>query len=154
MEDHQTLPPRVRSKKRLRDVPKVYYHEKCGAATGMPEEIIRTYLVNPWFYNNYTFCCGCNRYLHQKNFYWTETGENLHDYSLRLRRESPLRTKVAHYATGPLGLSVLGALVGLIIGVGDGKAGLGMALGLACGFLAGVAIGRFLHLMLIKMSIA
>jgi hypothetical protein len=48
MKDHVTVHPTGRFKGSLRGVPQVYRHPKCGVATKMPEEIIRSYLVNPF----------------------------------------------------------------------------------------------------------
>jgi hypothetical protein len=53
----------------------------------MPEEIIRSYLADPFLYNDYTFCTGCGNYPHQSEFHWADTGENLHAYNRRLRIE-------------------------------------------------------------------
>ena len=87
MEEHITLPPEQRTPASLDGVPSVYYHQKCGKCTGMPVEIIRSYLVNPFLYNSYTFCCGCGTYIHQRELTWVETGESLDDYFNRLKKE-------------------------------------------------------------------
>ncbi len=58
MVEHITLPPDERLELDLTGVPRWYYHEKCGRTTGMPEEIIRSYLVNPFLYNGRTFLRG------------------------------------------------------------------------------------------------
>lgn len=55
--------------------------------TTMPEEIVRTYLVNPFIYGDATFCCGCSRYVNSWELIWPETGENVHSYMTRLRRD-------------------------------------------------------------------
>lgn len=118
MEDHITLPAEERATGSLDGVPRVYQHEDCGVATGMPEEIIRSYLKNPWLYSNYTFCCGCGDYFDEKEFFWTETGENLAAYKKRLKaraikrgmRPPTSQWKLALYALivcGVLGLFVL-----------------------------------------------
>ena len=85
MHGHITLKEDQRYTDSLEDIPQVYYHPKCGESTCMPEEIIRSYLVNPTMYNEFTFCCGCNDYVHRKEVYWTETGECLEDYFENLR---------------------------------------------------------------------
>ena len=54
--EYATLPPEERDEGSLAGVPMVYVHTKCGAATGMPEEIIRSYLVNPFLYSGGSFC--------------------------------------------------------------------------------------------------
>ena len=56
----------------------------------MPEEIIETYLTNPWFYlSDKTFCTGCGTHVRQGECTWEETGENLQTYSDRLRAACP-----------------------------------------------------------------
>ncbi len=89
MEDHITVAPELRTERSIEDEPKVYYHAKCGQCTGMPEEIIRSYLINPFLYSSRTFCCGCKNYISQSEVIWTETGERLDDYFQRLQQEAP-----------------------------------------------------------------
>jgi hypothetical protein len=62
--EHVTLPPEEREQGVLDNVPRVYVHGRCGAATVMPDEIIRSYLKNPWLYlADSTFCTGCYTYV-------------------------------------------------------------------------------------------
>jgi hypothetical protein len=98
--DYATLRPEQRDKDELRGVPQVYMHLKCRTGTGMPEEIIRTYLVDPWFYNSdRTFCCGCSTHVPLSECVWTETGENVQQYMNKLRaaydRSAKLREGIA-----------------------------------------------------------
>jgi hypothetical protein len=51
----------------------------------MPEEIVRSYLVNPFLYNSRTFCCGCNNYVESRELIWRETGESLEAYRKNLQ---------------------------------------------------------------------
>jgi hypothetical protein len=54
-------------------VPSVYVHRKCGVTTGMPEEIVRSYLRNPYMYlADATFCCGCGTHVPFRECTWTE----------------------------------------------------------------------------------
>lgn len=87
MTAHVTLAPEQRYEGDLQNEPRWYRHETCGAITGMPEEIIRSYLVDPFLYSDSTFCTGCGKYLHMSQFHWVETGENLLAYNRRLRIE-------------------------------------------------------------------
>ena len=87
MTDHITQPADQREEGSLGDVPQVYQHPACGRATGMPEEIIRSYLANPFLYSDKSFCTGCGDYVDCRELYWVETGESLHDYNGRLRSE-------------------------------------------------------------------
>lgn len=89
--DYATLPPEQRgSSVDFATAPHWYRHLKCGEVTGMPEEIIQTYLANPWFYlSDKTFCTGCGKHVRQRECVWEETGENLQTYSDRLRAAKP-----------------------------------------------------------------
>ncbi len=89
--DYATLPPEERvDEAALAAAPKWYQHLKCGAVTGMPEEIIRTYLANPWFYTaDETYCGGCQTHVPKRECVWEETAETLQDYTNRLRAARP-----------------------------------------------------------------
>ncbi len=87
MTDHITVQPTNRYQGSLDGIPRGYVHPLCGVATGMPEEIIRSYLANPFLYNNNSFCCGCNTYICQDQLFWTETGESLDGYFRQLQEE-------------------------------------------------------------------
>lgn len=88
--EYATLPPEEREEGDLADVPTVYVHVKCGAATGMPDEIVRSYLKNPYLYlADATFCTGCGRHVPFRECEWTETGEDLQTYMNRLRAAKP-----------------------------------------------------------------
>ena len=88
--EYATLPPEEREEGSLEGVPTVYVHRACGAGTGMPEEIVRSYLVNPWLYlADATFCTGCGRHVPFAECEWTETGENLQTYMNQLRAQKP-----------------------------------------------------------------
>lgn len=87
MHEHVTLAPDKRFEGSLTGVPRAYHHAKCGVTTGMPEEIIRTYLVNPLTYGDSSFCCGCGDYIVSSELTWTETGESVMGYMGRLRTD-------------------------------------------------------------------
>lgn len=87
MQDHVTLPPEQRHEGSLEEIPSVYHHQRCGQCTKMPDEIIRSYLKNPFLYNNSTFCAGCGAYFHTQEFRWVDTGETLYDYNQNLQAE-------------------------------------------------------------------
>jgi len=54
----------------------------------MPEEIIRSYLKNPYLYSaDMSFCTGCKTHVPCLELVWTETGENMQVYNDRLRAE-------------------------------------------------------------------
>jgi hypothetical protein len=81
-----SLPPEERDQGSLEGVPRVYVHLGCGGRTIMQEKIIRSYLKNPYMYDDECFCTGCGLHAPDREFVWQETGENLHDYMERLRR--------------------------------------------------------------------
>lgn len=87
MRDHISAPKPERYAGSLDGIPQHYLHPKCGVVTTMPEEIIRTYLVNPLTYSDRSFCCGCNDYVYMNELVWKDTGEVLMNYSGRLRLE-------------------------------------------------------------------
>jgi hypothetical protein len=83
--DYATLPEDERAQGDLDGVPSVYVHGRCGVATRMPEEIIRSYLQNPFLYSANTYCCGCATHVPHRECAWTETGEDLQSYFDGLR---------------------------------------------------------------------
>lgn len=88
--DYATLPEEERRQGSLKGVPRVYRHKKCRTETEMPEEIIRSYLENPYLYlADATFCCGCEKHVPFKECKWTETGQNVQQYMDELREERP-----------------------------------------------------------------
>lgn len=88
--EYVTLPPDERAMGAIDDVPKVYRHQQCGAATEMPEEIIRSYLQDPYLYGaDATFCCGCGKHVPFRECNWVETGEDLQTYTDKLRAAKP-----------------------------------------------------------------
>lgn len=84
--EYVTLPPEERLPGSLDGVPRIYYHHRCGSHTGMPEEIIRSYLQNPYLYfADQSFCGGCHKHIPCRELVWVETGENMQAYNDRLR---------------------------------------------------------------------
>ncbi len=101
MTEHITVHPEGRYQGSLKGVPTAYRHDRCGGVTGMPEEIVRSYLVNPFLYSGGSFCCGCEDYRPYRELFWVETGECLDDYFqklqdqyLREHGEPPPKTRV------------------------------------------------------------
>jgi hypothetical protein len=87
MTDHITVHPKGQYQGSLEGVPRGYRHPRCEVVTGMPEEIIRSYLVNPFLYSGGSFCCGCNDYVPEEELFWDETGQCLADYFRELQEE-------------------------------------------------------------------
>ncbi len=85
--EYVTLHPSGRYQGSLAGVPQVYVHPKCGVGTKMPEEIVRSYLVNPFLYGAGSFCCGCGEHIPEEELFWTETGQNMAEYTRGLREK-------------------------------------------------------------------
>jgi hypothetical protein len=119
----------------LDGVPRIYRHAKCGVETEMPEEVIRSYLADPWMYNDWVWCCGCEDNIRQQDLTWTESSEPLDAYFARLKEsKSPPRSTYS-LIREPLIFGMLGLAIGLF----SGSAGLGAGIGLAFGVLLVVA---------------
>lgn len=114
--EYATLPPEQREEGDLTGVPKVYVHKKCRVATGMPEEIIRSYLKNPYMYMaDATFCCGCGKHVPFRECVWTETGEDLQTYTDKLRAAKPEMKPTGCMAPAAVLLAVgLGSAVAVV----------------------------------------
>ena len=88
--DYITLPPEEREQGDLADAPKIYFHPRCGGYTVMPDEIIRSYLKNPYLYSaNSTYCTGCKKHIPDNEVFWVETGENMRVYMNKLQVAQP-----------------------------------------------------------------
>lgn len=87
MADHITLDPKTRYQGSLEGVPAAYRHDKCDTVTGMPEEIIRSYLADPFLYSENSFCCGCGDYVPMRELFWVETDQSMEDYFLELQNQ-------------------------------------------------------------------
>lgn len=72
----------------------------------MPEEIIRSYLVNPLLYEDSSFCCGCGDYINTARLTWQETGETVMDYMGQLRKD---------YVQRAYGISVADTASGIVV---------------------------------------
>ncbi len=129
--DYVTLPEDQRTEGDLAGVPVVYIHEQCGTGTMMPEEIVRSYLKDPFLYGaNTTFCAGCLKQVPNRECHWDETRENLQDYFDRLRmahsyapresKTSPVRMPSERIEVEPTKSSFSGwtVLVGLAVILG------------------------------------
>lgn len=87
MKDHVTVRPEERFAGDIAKEPKWYVHPRCGGVTGMPEEIIRSYMTDPFLYNESSFCTGCHNYVPTGELYWQETNESLQAASYRRKAE-------------------------------------------------------------------
>ena len=78
----------------------------------MPEEIIRSYLKNPYMYMaDATFCCGCGKHVPFRECKWTETGEDLQTYTDKLRAaKAEMKPKGCLAVIALVGLGLSGAV--------------------------------------------
>ncbi|MEZ6094874.1 MAG: magnesium transporter [Pirellulaceae bacterium] len=117
---YMTLPPEERYDGELDGVPQSYVHSKCGVETVMPEEIIRTYLVDPFFYANRSFCTGCHKHVRNSELTWRETKQNVNEYFKQLKEKYPhsdrkkLRVIWLVVQAGLIAALIFGLLVGVI----------------------------------------
>ena len=102
---HVTLTPDARYEGPLDGVPRTYRHAVCGAGTGMPEEIVRSYLANPFLYGDLSFCTGCGDYVSKAELHWAETGQPLREYfdALRAAATPELRARAQVHRRGGAG---------------------------------------------------
>jgi len=91
---YSTLPPEERYQGSLTNIPTIYWHPGCDGQTVMPEDIIRSYLTNPWFYSQRSFCSGCRQHVSTRNLYWVNTKESLYDYNKRLQKNCPKKWEI------------------------------------------------------------
>ncbi len=119
LNQYPSLPPEKRWRGDLSTVPQFYEHTICGSVTGMPEDIIRTYLVNPYFYAYKSYCCGCERHVPQRELVWVNTGENMQDYTNRLKAHVPNSEQYRREAIRGIIMVALvcGCLLGLVGGL-------------------------------------
>lgn len=138
------LPPEERFAGSLDGTPSVYFNPANNVATRMPEEVIRSYLVDPYMYNDWVWCNGMQDNARQADLVWVETGERLSDYFARLRANAKREGNVQLVYGVPIVLAGLGALTGFVkplLGY-EPKieamvlAGLGLALGIVTVVLA------------------
>jgi hypothetical protein len=129
------LPPESRFGGPLDGVPRVYQHAKCGVATEMPEDVIRSYLADPWLYNDWVWCCGCEDNIRQQDLTWKDTGERLSDYFAGLKANRQPAGSTYSLIREPLIFGVLGSAIGYFAG----SIGLGAVIGVAFGLLLIVA---------------
>jgi len=116
--------------------PRQFVHDKCGATTRMPDDMVSGYLANPHRYNDWAFCSKCDGFVPHRECHWSGTGEKLDAYFARLKAAvpAPLATAWLTYAA-PLVLAVLGGLLGELAG----RMWLGALIGLGLGLLLLIA---------------
>ena len=66
MNAHITVQPELRRQRSIDHGLRFTITRSAESARGMPEEIIRSYLVNPFLDSSRTFCTGCRNDISQK----------------------------------------------------------------------------------------
>jgi hypothetical protein len=83
----------------------------------MPDEIIRSYLKDPFLYSaDATFCCGCGTHVPWRECCWVETGEDLQTYTDKLRAKKRAGQPTIPPATKPRGC--FGVLLAVVLAIG------------------------------------
>ncbi|MBX7104297.1 MAG: hypothetical protein K1X57_09450 [Gemmataceae bacterium] len=141
------LPPHQRYQGSLEGVPRVYFNAKFNAATQMPEDVIRSYLADPYMYNDWVWCTGMDDNARQADLVWVETGEPLNVYFDKLRAQArPAENRTLVYFA-PITLAVIGAAVGwfkpMFGSTPAQEAGIIGCMGLATGMLIVVLARQF-----------
>jgi len=136
-------------------IPRVYVHDKCGTSTRVSDDIIETYLADPYFYSDGTTICAECGEVPDKDCRWEETGQPVDEYMRQLQA-----TKGTTYHGVRWGIWVLLIVAGAIIAPPLLKGGKGVIPfpwdvigGAMMGALAAFLAGRYVRLMLCKMNV-
>jgi hypothetical protein len=116
--------------------PRQFVHEKCGATSRMPEEMVLGYLVNPHRYNDWAFCSKCDGFVPRHECHWAETNEKLDAYFGRLKAAVP-----APPASTWLAFVAAPVLIAAGAAIGYGTGGM---YGMWIGLLVGLGLGLLL----------
>jgi hypothetical protein len=116
--------------------PRQFVHEKCGATSRMPDDMVTGYLVNPHRYNDWAYCSKCDGFVPHRECRWAETNEPLDAYFGRLKTAvpAPPPARWLAYVAAPV-VAAAGAGIGYTVGGGYG---------LWVGLLAGLGLGLLL----------
>jgi hypothetical protein len=119
--------------------PRQFVHEKCGATSRMPDEMVAGYLANPHRYNDWAYCSKCDGFVPHRECRWSEMNESLDAYFGRLKAAVPAPPATAWlaYAAAPV-IAAVGAGIGYGIGGGQGM-WIGLFSGLGLGLLLVIA---------------
>lgn len=120
----------------------VYWHEQCGTATQVPDEIARDIRLDPCYHSSMAICVKCGAVPEKECI--LESGVRLNEY-----RNQILCSKGTGYHLVRRGLWIAMALIGGAIGLAYGLAGarLGAGFGGAITALLGIGIGALAGLL-------
>src|SRR3954465_475729 len=93
--------------------PRQFVHDKCGATSRMPDDMVLGYLANPHRYNDWAYCSKCDGFVPHRECKWVETNEPLDAYFGRLKAAvpAPPANPWLAYVAAPI-LAVGGAGIG------------------------------------------
>jgi hypothetical protein len=112
--------------------PWVYEHQKCGTQTVIDALEMHALFIDP-YQLPYTYCAGCKRHFHDRQFVWVDSGENLYEYVKRIRAQKTLGFKLYRFIIAPLTAAIIGTAIGWF--------GWGDLLPAICGAVAGALFG-------------
>jgi hypothetical protein len=95
---------------------RVYVHTGCGGRTQVSGGDY-SHICDPFWPCTSTYCCGCGGFISLSEVRWADTREVIARYRRRLRAETPAALKAWRYGLGFLPGGVIGAGVGLLVGV-------------------------------------
>lgn len=139
-----TLPPEDRYRGSLANHPQRYRHTRCGRETVVPEERIRTYLADPFFYINRSYCEGCRKSVPTGELVWLDTKTKVRDYFAKLKAQDPQsdRKKIRLAMRWLRAALAAGGGAAILFGsLGYAFQDLELAIFLACGSLLAAMIG-------------
>jgi hypothetical protein len=127
------------------DTPRVYKHKKCGCKVRMSDDVILTYLDDPFYYTEFTHCPRCGGDVPRRECVWVETRQRMDEYFEDLQAEAIISGRHEYKLPGPPWFYILippAPLVGLAlamakdIGISNIAAILiALAVGLPIGFI-------------------
>src|SRR4029079_1952613 len=97
--------------------PRQFVHEKCGATSRMPDDMVVGYLANPHRYNDWAYCSKCDGFVPHRECRWVETSEPLDAYFGRLKAAvppPPANPRIVYIVAGAV--TFAGAAIGYAIG--------------------------------------
>lgn len=116
--------------------PWAYQHKKCGTQTVIDVTELSTMFDDP-YQLPYTFCAGCQKHYHDRQFFWVESGENLFAFVKRLRARKSLGFKICRLVVAPLIGGVIGGAISWFTGSDTVILVVAILGGVAGGWMAG-----------------
>lgn len=119
--------------------PRQFVHDKCGATSRMPDDMVAGYLANPHRYNDWAYCSKCDGFVPHRECRWVETSEPLDAYFGRLKAAvppPPANPRLVYIVAAAI--TVSGGAIGYGIGGNHGM-WVGLLVGMGLGLLLVIA---------------